>query len=72
MVVDAPDHMRVERSVSRGMDRDDVLARISSQPSRREWLAAADLVIPNNGDTTDLDDTVASLLPLLSDAPGFG
>lgn len=72
VVVDAPDHTRVERSVSRGMDRDDVLARMASQPSRREWLAAADLVIPNHGDFTDLDDTVASLMPLLSDSPGSG
>jgi dephospho-CoA kinase len=72
MVVDAPDHTRVERSVSRGMDRDDVFARMASQPSRQEWLAAADLVIPNHGDLIDLNDTVASLLPLLSEAPGSG
>jgi dephospho-CoA kinase len=65
IVVEAPDHTRLERSVSRGMDRDDVLARMASQPSREVWLAAADLVIPNHGDLIDLDATVASLIPLL-------
>jgi dephospho-CoA kinase len=62
MIVDAPDHTRVERSVSRGMDRDDVLARMASQPSRKEWLAAADLVIPNHGDLDELEETVTEAI----------
>jgi dephospho-CoA kinase len=72
MVVDAPEGLRVERAVGRGMDRQDVLRRIAQQPTRARWLAAADLVIPNHRDLTDLDDTVASLMPLFSDAPGSG
>lgn len=62
MVVDAPDLTRVERSVGRGMDREDVMARISSQPSRKEWLAAADLVIPNHGDLNQLEETVTKAI----------
>ena len=72
MVVDAPEGLRVERAVGRGMNRQDVLRRIAQQPTRAQWLAAADLVIPNHRDLTDLDDTVASLMPLFSDAPGSG
>lgn len=58
MVVDAPDQLRVERSVGRGMALDDVRARMSQQPSRQEWLAASDLVIPNAGDLDELEETV--------------
>jgi len=58
MVVDAPDQLRVERSVGRGMPLDDVRARMSQQPSRQEWLAAADLVIPNAGDLDELEEAV--------------
>jgi dephospho-CoA kinase len=68
MVVDAPEELRVERAVERGIDRQDVLRRIVQQPTRAQWLAAADLVIPNHRDLTDLDDTVASIMPLFSDA----
>ena len=62
MVVDALDRLRVERSVSRGMDREDVTARMASQPSRKEWLAAADLVIPNHGDLDALEETMTEAI----------
>jgi dephospho-CoA kinase len=62
MVVDAPDQLRVERSVSRGMGLDDVRARMAQQPSRQEWLAAADLVIPNAGGLDELEETVTEAI----------
>ena len=62
MVVDALDRLRVERSVSRGMDREDVTARMASQPSRKEWLATADLVIPNHGDLDVLEETMTEAI----------
>lgn len=58
MVVDAPDELRVERAVARGLDHESVLQRMASQPTRGEWLAAADLVIPNSGDLGDLAGAV--------------
>lgn len=49
IVVDAPVAVRVRRLVERGMDPDDVARRIAAQPTREEWLAAAELVIDNSG-----------------------
>ena len=50
IVVDADDEIRVRRAMQQGMDEADVGRRMASQPSRAEWLAAADLVVPNHGD----------------------
>lgn len=50
VVVDAPDGLRVERLLDRGMGRDDIAARMAVQPTRGEWLAMADLVVDNSGD----------------------
>ena len=65
MVVDATDEMRIERAVARGMERADVERRMASQPSRGEWLAAADVVIPNHGTMNELQETISKLLPIL-------
>jgi dephospho-CoA kinase len=65
MVVDAPDTVRLERAVARGMDRADAERRMMSQPSRGEWLASADLVIPNHGSLDDLESTVEKLAQYL-------
>jgi dephospho-CoA kinase len=65
MVVDAVDELRVERAVARGMSEADVEARMASQPSREEWLAAADAVVPNHGSVDDLKSAVERLLPHL-------
>lgn len=66
IVVDARDEVRLQRAVARGMDEADARARISRQPSRAEWLAAADLVIPNHGDEVELRETVTGVLPALA------
>jgi dephospho-CoA kinase len=65
IVVDAPDDMRVERAVAKGLGREQVLLRMASQPSRRQWLAAADLVVPNNGSIEDLEVAAAGLVGLI-------
>jgi dephospho-CoA kinase len=65
IVVDASDEARLERAVERGMSREDATARMAAQPSRGEWLASADLVIPNNGTVEELESTVGALVPAL-------
>ena len=65
MVVDARDQVRLERALQREMSHEDVEARMASQPSRSEWLALADLVIPNQGSISDLESTVEKLVPYL-------
>ena len=65
IVVDADDEVRLRRAVARGLERGDVLARMRSQPSRGEWLAVADIVIPNNGSLRELAETVDRVVSLL-------
>ena len=64
-VVDTPDRVRLTRLVARGMDEADALARMRSQPSRVEWLEAADFVIDNSGDMADLTVQTLDLLRLV-------
>ncbi|MDP9495505.1 MAG: dephospho-CoA kinase [Actinomycetota bacterium] len=66
LVVDAPDQIRFERALERGMSTDDIRARMASQPSRGQWLASADLVIPNFGTLEELKETIVDLVPDLS------
>ena len=54
IVVDSDDQTRLRRLLERGMTQEAAEARMQSQPSREEWLAVADLVIPNNGSLDDL------------------
>ena len=65
IVVDSHDEARFDRAVSRGMDAADVRARMRSQPARREWLAIADLVVPNHGTMAELASTAEQLVPNL-------
>ena len=62
VVVDAPVETAVRRLVAeRGMDEDDVRARIAKQPTRDERLAIADRVVDNAGDESALDVAVDGL-----------
>ncbi|MCI0678126.1 MAG: dephospho-CoA kinase [Actinobacteria bacterium] len=65
VVVDCEDETRLRRLVARGMTDEQARARMGSQPSRAEWLAVADLVIPNHGDRSSLRDTVTAAVPAL-------
>ena len=61
VVVDADEGTRVERLVQRGVDKDDVGRRLAAQPARKQWLAAADVVIDNSGDSAALARQVDGL-----------
>jgi len=56
VIVDAADELRMERALGRsdGFDEDGIRAVMARQPSRAEWLLAADLVIDNRGDLEEL------------------
>ena len=65
IVVDCGEDLRLSRAVARGLSPDDVAARMKSQPSRGKWLAAADLVIPNTGSLSDLEEAVSQVVDML-------
>ncbi|HNL52133.1 MAG TPA: dephospho-CoA kinase [Actinomycetota bacterium] len=69
VVVDAPDDVRVQRLVQRGLDEDDARARIAAQASRDERLAVADVIIENTGDLDDLRTQVKAAWPQVSGQP---
>ena len=58
VVVDATDRVRLERVVRRGLSEDEALERMRTQPSRSEWLAVGDLIVPNHEDLDQLSDAV--------------
>lgn len=62
VVVDAPDAVRIGRLVrDRGMAEDEARARIAAQLPRDQRLAAADVVISNEGPVADLTRQVDDL-----------
>jgi dephospho-CoA kinase len=59
LVVDVDSELAVERVVKhRGMDADDVRARISRQSTREQRVAIADRIIDNSGSLEDLERQV--------------
>ena len=55
IVVDAPDDLRIARTVARGaMSAAEVRRVIDRQAGRGEWLAAASWVVDNSGDPGSL------------------
>jgi dephospho-CoA kinase len=62
IVVDTPEDVAVERLMTfRGFAEADARARIASQASREDRLAAADFVVSNGGTLADLDTQFDSL-----------
>jgi dephospho-CoA kinase len=57
VVVDAPDDLRIARTIEResAMTADDVRQIMGRQAMRAEWLAVADFVIDNSGDRAALE-----------------
>lgn len=65
VIVDVPDETRVQRLLDRGMTRADIDQRMGAQPTRQEWLDAADYVIDNSGDQAALEAEVTRLIALV-------
>ena len=73
VVVDVDEDTQVRRLVGqRGMSEADARARVAAQASRERRLAAADLVVANDGDLAGLRDRVATLWDELSRRAGDG
>src|SRR4051794_22434975 len=61
VVVDAPEDVRLERLVGRGLSSADARARMAAQAAREDRLAGADYVIENAGSLADLTSRVDQL-----------
>lgn len=73
VVVDAAEDTRVDRLVRlRGMSPDDVRARIAAQAGRATRLAAADVVIGNDGTEEELEAQVRALWESLRERAAAG
>ncbi len=67
VVVDAADDVRLDRLVRlRGMAEADARARMAAQASREQRLAAADVVIGNDGTPAELAERVDAVWRELS------
>ena len=62
ITVDAPADVRIERLRGRGMSGPEIETRMAAQPTRNEWLAAAEVVLDNGGAPDALAAQVDSLL----------
>jgi dephospho-CoA kinase len=58
VIVHAARDVRRERALKRGMAETDLEARMTLQPSDSEMLAAAQIVIDNNGTVDELSDSL--------------
>lgn len=67
VVVDADDETRLTRLAARGLSGTDARARMAAQASRADRLAAADVVVANDGSRTDLARAVDALWGQLVD-----
>ncbi|GGR65031.1 dephospho-CoA kinase [Nocardioides luteus] len=66
IVVDVPVETQVERAIARGMSESEVRARIKTQASREDRLAAATYVIDNTGTLEDLRERVQEIYDALA------
>lgn len=64
--VDTPDRQRQSRLIQRGMSSDQIAARMDAQPSREQWLDAADHVVTNSGSLEELASSVEDLVVTLT------
>ena len=62
VAVTAPEPVRIQRLVARGMTESDVRARIAAQPNPELWVEAADLVVDNGGSSEEIPALVDDLL----------
>jgi dephospho-CoA kinase len=69
VVVDAPEQVRIDRLVARGLTQPDARARIKAQASREQRLGIADIVIDNSGDLQALREQVQKAWPMVAGLP---
>ena len=70
-VTDAPQQVQVERLMrKRGMSQEDAQQRVQVQAAQKEKIAAADMVITNNGSYDDLWKQVSEAWKKISPEPG--
>ena len=68
VAIEAPEDVRIERAVARGMDRADVLRRVRVQAPDTARAALADVVIANEGTPEEFVDTLDRLWDEIQDA----
>ena len=61
VIVEAPEAVRLERLVGRGMSADDARRRMAAQASDAERRKVADVVLDNSGSEDDLERQIESL-----------
>jgi dephospho-CoA kinase len=61
VIVEAPEAVRLERLVERGMDPDDARRRMAAQASDAERRRVADVVLDNSGSPEDLEGQIDAL-----------
>jgi dephospho-CoA kinase len=61
VIVEAPEALRLERLVERGMNVDDARRRMAAQASDAERRTVADVILDNSGTPEDLDRQVDAL-----------
>jgi len=57
----AEKELRIQRAMSRGLTRADVVARLSVQVLDEERIAKSDFIIKNDGDLTELESQVEAI-----------
>lgn len=69
VIVEAPEDVRLERLVGRGMDPDDARRRMAAQASDAERRKVADVVVDNSGSEAELEAQVEGLWARLTSRP---
>src|SRR4051812_2256622 len=70
VIVEAPEDVRLERLVGRGMNRDDAPRRVAAQASDGDRRKVAHVVLGNSGSEEALDRQGESLLARRAASPG--
>jgi len=68
VTVEAPQELRIERAVRRGLDEPDARARVAAQSDGEARRSAADRILDNSGDLDDLRRATSALIAELSRA----
>ena len=67
VTVEAPEQLRLDRAVERGLDRDQAEARMAAQATSEQRRAVADFVVENTGGLAELHGQVEAVYSALRD-----